>query len=327
MQRSEITYLEGIRQGMQRVMREHEDVVLYGEDVGAFGGAFKMTVGFLDEFGEERVFDTPVSESAMLGAGIGMATQGLRPIVELQFADFGMTAVHQILNNAATHYYRTQIPVPMTVRAPVGGGFGGGPFHSEELEAFFCHMPGIKVVYPAFPADARGMMYSAVMDPNPVMYLENKYLYRHVKEWVREDFNPVPLGSARICRDGRDAVILTYGAMVHESLQAAEEVASHEGCEAMVIDMRTLKPYDEDAVLGAVAATNRVLIVHEGWRTGGFGAELAALVAERAFHLLDAPVLRVTAPDVPIPFAPTLEEAYRPNHEDIMKALVELIEY
>jgi len=323
----EITYLEGIRQGLHRLLKEHEDVVVYGEDVGAFGGAFKATLGLQAEFGEQRVFDTPISESALLGAAIGMATQGLRPVVELQFADFGMTAVHQILNNAATTHYRTGLAVPMTVRAPCGGGFGGGPFHSEELEALFCYMPGIKVVYPAFPSDARGLLYSAVLDPNPVVFLENKYLYRHVKELVPDAFDPVPLGVARICRTGEDAAVLTYGAMVHEALQAAEHLAAQEGHQVMVVDLRTLKPYDADAILAAVAATNRVLIVHEGWRTNGFGAEVAALVAERAFHLLDAPVRRVTAPDVPVPFAPELEGAYRPNAERIAEALSELIQY
>ncbi|MBN1269674.1 MAG: alpha-ketoacid dehydrogenase subunit beta [Kiritimatiellae bacterium] len=327
MRRAEATYLGAIHQGLLRLLRERKDVVVYGEDVGSFGGAFKLTAGFQEEFGAERVFDTPVSESALLGSAVGMATQGLRPVVELQFLDFGMTAVHHILNNAGTTYYRTGIPVPMTVRCPCGGGFGGGPFHSEELEALFCYMPGIKVVYPAFPSDARALIYASVLDPNPVIFLENKFLYRHVKELLTESFEPVPLGVARVCRGGLDAVVLTYGAMVHEALHAAEKLAANEGYEVMVLDMRTLKPYDADAVVAAVASTNRVLIVHEGWRTNGFGAELAALVAERAFHLLDAPVMRVTAPDVPVPFAPTLEQAYRPNAEKIASALVDLIEY
>jgi 2-oxoisovalerate dehydrogenase E1 component beta subunit len=322
----ELTYLEGIRQGLRRLMRDHDNVVLYGQDVGAFGGAFKMTAGFQEEFGD-RIFDTPISESAMLGAAVGMATQGLRPIVELQFADFGTTALHQILNNAGTTHYRIGAAVPLTVRAPCGGGFGGGPFHSEELETFFCHMPGVKVVYPAFPSDARGLIYSAVMDSNPVIFLENKYLYRHVKELVPEAFKPQPIGAARVCRAGRDAVALTYGAMVHECMRAAEQLAAEAGYEVMVVDMRTLKPYDADAVIAAVAATARVLVVHEGWRTCGFGAELSALVAERAFHLLDAPIRRVTAPDAPVPYAPELEAVYRPNAEKIAAAMVELIEY
>ena len=324
---NEITYLEGIRQGLRRVMRDHRDVVVYGEDVADFGGAFKVTAGFVEEFGRSRVFDTPIAESAIIGSAIGMASQGLRPVVELQFADFGTTAIHQVLNNAATMHYRTGIPVPLVIRAPCGGGFGGGPFHSEELEALFCHMPGVKVVYPAFPSDARAMMYSSVMDSNPVIFLENKFLYRRVKELVPEGFQPTRLGDARVCRPGRDAVVLTYGAMVHDAMRAAERLSSERGYEVMVLDMRTLKPYDAEAVIGAVASTNRALIVHEGWKTCGFGAELAALVAEKAFHLLDAPVRRVTAPDVPIPFAPELEKAYRPSTEKIESALVELIEY
>ncbi|MBW7909335.1 MAG: alpha-ketoacid dehydrogenase subunit beta [Kiritimatiellae bacterium] len=321
-----MTYLEAIRQGLRAVMKAHPEVVLYGEDIGQFGGAFKMTLGFQEEFGADRCFDTPISEAALFGTAIGMATQGLKPVVELQFADFGTNSLHHLLNNAGTHYFRTGVPVPMTVRAPCGGGLGGGPFHSEELEAIFCHMPGLKVVYPAFPSDARNLMYASVLDPNPVIFLENKLLYRHVKELVPNAIEPARIGAARIVRPGQEAVVLTYGAMVHESIRAATRLAA-QGYEVMVVDMRTLKPYDEDAVIAAVAATNRVLVVHEGWRTCGFGAELSALVAERAFHLLDAPVMRVTAPDIPVPFAPELEAAYRPNAEKIERALVELIEY
>ncbi len=323
----EITYLEGIRQGLQQLMRQHPEVVIFGEDVGPFGGAFKMTLGFQEEFGASRVFDTPLAESAMMGVAIGMASQGLKPVVELQFADFGTTAIHQILNNAGTFRYRTGTSLPMTVRAPCGGGFGGGPFHSEELESLFCLMPGIKVVYPAFPSDARSLIVSSVLDPNPVIFLENKYLYRHVKEVVPATIAPVQLGSARICRPGNDAVVLTYGAMVHEAIRAAEKIEQEAEYAVMIVDMRTLKPYDADTVIAAVAATNRVLVLHEGCRTCGFGAELSALVAEQAFHFLDAPVRRLTAPDCPVPFAPELERAFRPNADAIEQALLELIEY
>lgn len=323
----ELTYLEAIREGLRHAMRADPSVVLYGEDVAGFGGAFKVTLGFQQEFGEGRVFDTPISESAIFGSAIGMATQGLRPVVELQFADFGTTAIHQILNNAATFHWRTGIPVPMVVRAPCGGGFGGGPFHSEELEALFCHMPGLKVVYPAFPIDARDLLLASIRDPNPVIFLENKFLYRRVKEVVPTQPREERLGQARMVRTGRDAAVLTYGAMVHDAMRAAEQLRADHGYEVLVLDLRTLKPYDEEAVLSAVAATSRVLVLHEGWRTCGFGAELGALVAEKAFHLLDAPVTRVTAPDCPVPFAPELEAAYRPNTEKIEKALVELIEY
>lgn len=323
----EITYLEGIRQGLQHVMRQHADVVTFGEDVGPFGGAFKMTLGFQDEFGAARVFDTPLAESAMIGVAIGMASQGLKPVVELQFADFGTTAIHQVLNNAGTFRYRTGTSLPMTIRAPCGGGFGGGPFHSEELEALFCMMPGIKVVYPAFPSDARSLIVASVLDPNPVIFLENKYLYRHVKEVAPAVFAPIPLGVARVCRSGTDAVVLTYGAMVHEAIRAAEKIEQESEYSVMVVDMRTLKPYDADTVIASVASTNRVLVVHEGCRTCGFGAELAALVAEQAFHLLDAPVRRLTAPDCPVPFAPELERAFRPDAVAIEQALMELIEY
>jgi 2-oxoisovalerate dehydrogenase E1 component beta subunit len=323
----ERTYLEGIRDGLQHVLRTRPETVLFGEDVAGFGGAFKMTLGFLEEFGPRRVFDTPISESALFGVAIGMATQGLRPIVELQFGDFGTTALHQLLNNAGTFHYRTGVPVPMVVRAPCGGGFGGGPFHSEELESFFCHMPGIKVIYPAYPSDARNLMVAAVADPNPVVFLENKYLYRRIKELAPDRVEALPLGSARVVRAGREATVITYGAMVHEAMRAADQVRTEQGYEVTVLDLRTLKPFDEESILSAVAATNRALVVHEGWRTGGFGAELAALIGEKSFHLLDAPVSRVTAPDVPVPFAPELEAAYRPNAEKIAQALVELIEY
>lgn len=322
----EMTYLEAIRDALRAALRAHPEVLLYGEDIGRFGGAFKVTLGFQQEFGADRCFDTPISESALFGVAIGMATQGLKPVVELQFADFGTNALHHLLNNAGTHHYRTGVPVPMTVRAPCGGGFGGGPFHSEELEAFFCHMPGIKVVYPAFPSDARNLLYASILDPNPVVFLENKYLYRHVKELVPREIEPVRIGAARIVRPGTDAAVVTYGAMVHEAVRAATRLAG-QGFEVMVVDLRSLKPYDEDAIIAAAAATNRVLVAHEGWRTCGFGAEIAALIAERAFHLLDAPVSRVTAPDVPVPYAPELENAYRPNADKIEKALLELMEY
>lgn len=323
----EWTYIEAIRQGMREVMQEHPEVLLFGEDVGAFGGAFKATLGLQAEFGPDRVFDTPICESAMLGVAMGMATQGLRPIVELQFADFITTALHQLMNNAGTFHYRTGVPVPMVVRAPCGGGFSGGPFHSEELESIFCHMPGIKVVYPAFPRDARNLMHAAVLDNNPVVFLENKYLYRRVKEDVPARRDVIPLGKARICRNGGDAVIFTYGAMVTEALNAARRLAEESRYEVTVVDLRCLKPYDTDTILAAVAATNRALIVHEGWHTCGFGAEIAAFIAEHALHLLDAPVRRLTAPDSPVPFSPVLEERYRPSVPRIIDALKELIQY
>ena len=327
MRMREMTYLEGIRDGLRHVLKTRPETLLFGEDVASFGGAFKMTLGFLDEFGAQRIFNTPISESAILGAAMGMATQGLRPIVELQFSDFGTVALHQLLNNAGTFHYRTGVPVPMVVRAPCGGGFGGGPFHSEELEAFFCHMPGIKVVYPAFPSDARGLLVSSVADPNPVVFLENKYLYRRIKEQVPERVEALPLGAARVVRSGREATIITYGAMVHEAIRAADQVRTEKGYEVLVLDLRTLKPLDEESILASVAATSRAMVVHEGWRTSGFGAEIAALIAEKSFHLLDAPVSRITAPDVPVPFAPELESAFRPNAQKIAQALVELIEY
>ncbi len=323
----EMSYIEAIRLALGEVLRDDPATLLYGEDVADFGGAFKATLGLVDEFGPTRVFDTPICESAMLGVAIGMATQGLRPIVELQFADFVTTALHQLLNNAGTFHYRTGVAVPLVVRAPCGGGFSGGPFHSEELETFFCHMPGIKVVYPAFPSDARNLLHAAVRDPNPVIFLENKFLYRRIKEEVSATPEVIPLGKARICRNGSDATVITYGGMVPECLRAARRLAADHGYEVTVVDLRSLKPYDKETVMAAVAATGRVLIVHEGWHTCGFGAELAAFIAENVLHLLDAPIRRLTAPDSPVPFSPVLEERYRPNAARVADALLDLIRY
>jgi 2-oxoisovalerate dehydrogenase E1 component beta subunit len=323
----EITYLQGIQEALHAILRNDSTSVVFGQDVGAFGGAFKVTEGLQAEFGKERIFDTPICESAMLGAAIGMATQGLRPIVEVQFADFITTALHQLLCNAGTRHYRTGNAVPMVIRAPSGGGTGGGPCHSEELETFFCHMPGIKVVYPAFPGDARALLLAAAQDPNPVVYMESKTLYRAVKERVDDDLTPLPLGKASVRHEGDDAVVITYGAMVHEALRAVSELRVTDGYEVMVIDLRCLKPYDLDTILAATAATSRVLVVSEGWRTCGFAAEIATAINESAFHLLDAPVHRLTAPDVPVPYAKTLEDRYRPAASDIVHALRNLIEH
>ncbi len=322
----EITYLQGIQEGLRTLLRTDPQCVLFGQDVGTFGGAFKVTEGLQEEFGSDRVFDTPICESAMLGTAIGMATQGMHPIVEMQFADFMTTALHQLLNNAGTRHYRTGNAVPMVVRAPSGGGTGGGPFHSEELETYFCHMPGVKVVYPSTPSDACGLLLAAAKDPNPVIYMENKTLYRSAKERVPLEMPALPLGKATIRHDGEDAVVITYGAMVQEAMRAVSELHVTDGYEVMVVDLRTLKPYDLDTILAATAATSRVLVVSEGWRTCGFAAEIATAINESGFHLLDAPVHRLTAPDVPVPFAKNLEDRYRPAAADIARALRDLIE-
>jgi len=322
----EITYLQGIQEALGELLRSDPQAVLFGQDVGAFGGAFKVSEGLLAKFGEDRVFDTPICESAMLGAAIGMATQGMHPIVEMQFADFVTTAMHQLLSNAGTRHYRTGKAVPMVVRLPSGGGTGGGPCHSQELETFFCHMPGVKVVYPAFPSDARALLLSAARDPNPVLYMENKTLYRSAKERVNDDLTPLPLGKAAVRHEGEDAVVITYGAMVHEALRAVSELHVTEGYEVMVVDLRSLKPYDLDTILAATAATTRVLVVSEGWRTCGFAAEIATAINESGFHLLDAPVQRLCAPDVPVPYSKRLEDRYRPAAADIVRALRDLIE-
>jgi 2-oxoisovalerate dehydrogenase E1 component beta subunit len=321
-----ITYLDAISSALREEMRRDDRVILLGEDIAAFGGAFKVTRGFLDEFGSERVIDTPISESGFVGAACGAAIEGLRPVVEFQFADFIACAFDQIVNFAAKACYRWGTPVPVVFRAPSGGGFRGGPFHSQNPEAWFTHVPGLKVVQPSTPYDAKGLMKAAIRDDNPVVYFEHKHLYRRIKEDVPDDDFVVPLGVADVKREGRDLTLVTYGAMVHESLAAADRL-SKEGAEVEVIDLRTLCPLDKDTFLASVRRTNRALVVHEAHRTGGFGGEVASIIAQEAFEALDAPVTRVASLDVPIPFAAPLEDAVLPNEEKIYKAAVGVLEY
>ncbi len=321
-----ITYLEAISQALGEEMRRDRDVILLGEDIGAFGGAFKITRGFLEEFGEERVIDTPISESGFVGAACAAAIEGLRPVVEFQFADFIVCAFDQIVNYAAKACYRWGTPVPVVFRGPSGGGFRGGPYHSENPEAWFTHVPGLKVVQPSTPYDAKGLLKAAIRDNNPVIYLEHKHLYRRIREDVPEDDFVVPLGVADVKRPGRDLTIVTYGAMVHESLAAAERLAK-QGAECEVIDLRTLVPLDKTCFLESVRRTSRALVVYEAHLTGGFGGEVAAIIAQDAFDALDAPVTRVASLDVPIPFAAPLEDAVLPNADKIFRAAVDVLEY
>jgi 2-oxoisovalerate dehydrogenase E1 component beta subunit len=321
-----ITYLEAISQALRDEMRRDRDVILLGEDIAAFGGAFKITRGFVEEFGEERVVDTPISESGFVGAACGAAIEGLRPVVEFQFADFIACAFDQIVNYAAKACYRWGTPVPVVFRGPSGGGFRGGPFHSQNPEAWFTHVPGLKVVQPSTPYDAKGLLKAAIRDNNPVIYFEHKHLYRRIREEVPEDDFVVPLGVAEIKRPGRDLTIVTYGAMVHESLAAAERL-SREGAECEVIDLRTLAPLDKSCFLESVRRTSRALVVYEAHLTGGFGGEVAAIIAQEAFDILDAPVTRVASLDVPVPFAAPLEDAVLPSAEKIYKAAVDVLEY
>jgi len=322
-----LTYLEAIKDALQYEMRRDASVLLMGEDVGVYGGAFKVTEGLIQEFGAARVIDTPMAEAGFLGVANGMALMGLRPVVEMQFADFISTGFDSIVQFASTAHYRWGGAVPITVRAPGGGGLRGGPFHSQNPEAWFIHTPGLKVVAPATPADARGLLLSAIRDPNPVIYFEYKLLYRSLKGPVPEgEEGLVPLGQARRARAGEDLSIITYGAMVHEAVAAAEALAA-EGASVEVLDLRSLKPLDVEAILATARKTGKVLIVHEAHLLCGLGAEVAALISQHAFEHLDAPVQRLGPPDVPVPYAPVLEDAFRPNRAKIAEAARQLLAY
>jgi 2-oxoisovalerate dehydrogenase E1 component beta subunit len=323
---AEITYLQAIRDALWEEMERDGDVFLLGEDIGVYGGAFKITEGFFEHFGPKRVLDTPMAETAITGAAIGAALMGMRPVAEMQFADFISCAFDQLVNFAATNHYRWGEPVPIVVRAPSGGGLRAGPFHSQNPEAWFVHTPGLKVVAPATPYDAKGLLKAAIRDDNPVIYFENKYLYRHEKGEVPQGEYVVPIGVADVKRQGEDVTLIAYGAMVRESLAAAEELAL-EGIDVEVVDLRSLKPFDRETVLASARKTGKIAIAHEAYRTCGMGAELAALISEDAFEWLDAPLVRITAPDTPVPYSPPLEDAFRPNAAKITEALRDLAAY
>ena len=321
---AEITYLQAINDAMREEMERDPQVFLLGEDVGYYGGAFKVTKGLIEKFGEDRVIDTPISESAIAGAAIGAAITGMRPIAEMQFADFITVAFNQLVSNAATMHYRFGIPVPMVVRAPSGGRIHGGPFHSKNPEAWFSHQPGLKVVAPATVYDAKGLLKSAIRDNNPVIYFEHKYYYRRLKQEIDEnEENLVPLGKANIVKPGDDLTIITYGGTLHMCTEAAEKAEKEDGLDIQVIDLRTLAPLDKSAILDSVRKTSRVVIVHEADLTGGIGGEVAAIIAEKGFEYLDAPVRRVASTDTPTPYSPILEEVYYPNVSNILNAVRE----
>jgi 2-oxoisovalerate dehydrogenase E1 component beta subunit len=307
-------------------MERDPAVVLLGEDVGVYGGAFKASEGLLERFGWERVIDTPVSESAIIGAACGMSFLGLRPIAELQFIDFIACCFNQVTNYVAKGHYLWGAPAPLVIRGPSGAGVHGGPFHSANPEAYFTHTPGLKVVYPSTPSDAKGLLKSAVRDNNPVLFFEHKFLYRRIKEELPRDDYTVPIGKAAVRREGRELTILSYAAMMHTSLAAADTLAE-EGIEAEVIDLRTLLPLDEETILRSVKKTNKVLVVHEDTRTGGIAGEIAAILCEKAFDDLAAPVMRVTSLDTPVPYAPPLEECFLPNAEKVVAAARNLARY
>jgi len=320
---AETTYLQAISDGLREEMRRDESVFCLGEDIGAFGGAFKVTDGFIEEFGADRVLDMPLAENMIIGASIGAAVEGMKPVCEMQFSDFIACGFDQLVNVAGKLHYRQGVSVPMVVRLPSGGGFSGGPFHSQNPEAWFMQSPGLKVVAPATAEDAKGLLISAIRDPNPVCYLEHKGLYRHVKGEVPDGEHAVPIGEARVAREGAELSVIAYGSSVPLALQAAEELDE----DIEVIDLRTLNPLDSESILASVEKTGKVLVAHEATRSCGVGAEVASLVSEQAFESLDAPVRRLTAPDVPIPFSPPLEQAVLPQLDDMKEACRELLAY
>jgi pyruvate/2-oxoglutarate/acetoin dehydrogenase E1 component len=322
----ETTYLDAINQAMREEMARDPSVFLIGEDVGVYGGAFKTSAGLIEQFGPERVVDTPISEIAIVGAASGAALMGMRPIAEMQFIDFITCAYDMLVNFTATNRYLYGRACPIVVRGPAGGGVHGGPFHSLNPEAMFMNRPGIKIVAPATAYDAKGLLKAAIRDDDPVLYIEHKFLYRRIKEELPAGDYIVPIGKAAVRREGRDVTIVTWGAMLYVALDAAAELAN-EGVSAEVLDLRSILPFDEEAILTSVQKTNRVIILHEAPLTGGAGAEFAARIAEKAFDWLDAPVKRIASLDVPVPYSPPLEAAYLPNKKKVVAAARELVRY
>ena len=322
-----LTYLQAISAALRDELRTDERVLLMGEDIGVFGGAFKVTDGFIDEFGPDRVMDTPLAESGIIGTAIGAAVVGMRPVCEMQFSDFISCGFDQLVNVAGKMHYRQGLAVPITVRLPSGGGFSGGPFHSQNPEAWFMHSPGIKVVAPSTAEDAKGLLHAAIRDPNPVCFMEHKHLYRRVKGEVPSGVFETPF-SARVARRGSDLVVIAYGAMVPVALEAVSDVSDGlDGASVEVLDLRSLVPLDEEAILDSVERCSKVVIVDEANQMCAAGAQVAALIAEKGFESLDGPVVRVATPDVPIPFSPPLEQAVLPGVDRVREACRELLAY
>src|SRR3954451_19453863 len=322
---AEMTYLQAISDGLRGEMRRNDKVFLIGEDVGVYGGAFKVSLGFQEEFGPWRVVDAPLAETAILGACPGAAIMGMRPVADLQFAAFTSCGWDHLVTVAAKQRWRAGTPVPIVVRLPSGGRFSGGPFHSQNPESSFAHVPGLKCVCPSTPADAKGLLVSAIEDPNPVLFFEHKHLYRRIKGNVPDERYTIPLGEARVHREGEDVTVVTWGAMVHTADEAAAGMQDEVSVE--IVDLRTILPWDREAVLASVRKSSKVLVLHEDTHTGGFGAEIAATIAEEAFEALDAPPRRLTAPDTPVPFSPALEAAFIPQVADVAAAIRELADY
>lgn len=318
------TYLIAVAEALWEEMERDERVYLLGEDIGVYGGAFKVTEGFIERFGSERVVDTPIAEETIVGMAMGSAMEGFRPVAEFQYADFMTSGFDEMVTALARYHYRTGVPLPVVLRAPSGGGVRASNFHSTNPEPWFAHAPGLKVICPAFPADAKGLLKSAVRDDNPCVFLEHKWIYRRIKEAVPEDPDVlVPIGVADVKREGSDVSVITYGAMVHKALDAAENLGKR-GVSAEVVDLRTVTPLDVDTVLRSVEKTSRALVLYESHRFLGVGAEVAATIAEQAFEHLDAPVERLAPPNTPVPFSPPLEDAYLPQVADIEAAVERL---
>ncbi len=319
--------IQAVNDALNLEMKRDKRVVVLGEDVGKFGGVFRATVGLQEQFGEDRVIDTPLAEAGIIGTAIGMALYGLRPVPEIQFADFIYPAFDQIVNELAKYRYRSggQYTCPMTIRTPFGGGIKGGHYHSQSPEAYFAHTPGLKVVAPSNPYDAKGLLLTSIRDEDPVIFLEPKPIYRAAQGEVPEEEYTIPIGKAKVIREGTDATVLTYGAMVPKCLESAELVEQEDGSKVEVIDLRTLLPLDEDTMLESVVKTGRAVIVHEAPRTCGYGAELAAIIAEKALLNLEAPIVRVTGFDTPFPY--TLEHEYLPTVDRIVKGIRDTIRF
>jgi 2-oxoisovalerate dehydrogenase E1 component beta subunit len=322
----EITYVEAIHQALWEEMEKDESVFILGEDVGIYGGAFRVTEGMYEKFGELRVLDTPLSESGFTGAAIGASLVGMRPVVEMQFADFISCAFDQIVNVAAKNHYRWGGKTPIVIRAPYGGNIHGGAFHSQCPEGWFFHTPGLKLVAPAFPSDAKGLLKAAIRDDDPVIYFEHKFLYRRIKEEVPEGDYVVPIGEARVVREGSDISLITYGAMVHTALDASKKLEEN-GISLEIVDLRTLMPLDKETIFNSVKKTNKVIVLYEATRSGGVGAEVSALISEEVFGYLDGPILRLSSLDTPVPYSPPLEEYYLPQVEDVIEAAEKLAAY
>jgi len=321
-----VTYLEAIRQALWDEMEQDAQVFMLGQDIGTYGGAFRVTAGFLERFGPERIIDTPISESAMIGAAVGAAMMGMRPVVEMQFIDFISCGFNQIVNFAAPNHYRWGQPVPIVIRGPSGGNVHGSAYHSQNPESYFQHTPGLKIVAPGTVADAYGLLRAAIHDPNPVLYFEHKYLYRRLKDELPQGEGLVTIGQARLAREGRDLSVITYGAMLQVALEAAGRLEA-EGIDLEVLDLRTIKPLDQEAILATARKTSRVIVLTEEQLTGSVAGEVAARISQHAFEWLDGPVHRLCCPDTPVPYSPTLEEAYLPNVDKLVARVRELASY